>query len=305
MRPRIILLASLLLIALVVPTAADADVATGCERTETGFTCVWGPFKSTDEQNDLRFVAPPGEAGFITSMRATLIDEDGDKVPHHAVHLHHVVLLNPSKPDMTCDFPADRFFASGAERTRIELPEGFGYYWDNQPPPGYPAYAPLWGLVSHLDYHHADGDVFMRVNLSFTPGAATDMTDVKPVWLDVDNCDDSEFDIARGRGKNPRHHQTWTYTMPEGGRFITMAGHLHDRGVKLRLDNETTGAHVFTSKAVYGDHHDPTRLTAMSVAPEGFDVPVAAGDVLELTATYRNDRPIEGAMGIMMGVLVP
>ncbi|MGH2786361.1 MAG: hypothetical protein ACRDJV_00440 [Actinomycetota bacterium] len=96
--------------------------------------------------------------------------------------------------------------------------------------------------------------------------------------------------------------------MPEGGKFVTLAGHLHDGGLRLALRNESSGAPVFVSQAIY-EHR--WNLDAMTVYSDGAGVPVAAGDVVKLTAVYNDthngpgDLAWDNVMGIMMGALAP
>lgn len=293
-----------------------------CIPIAKGYKCLYGPFSYDDanEAGTLIFtglVRPPDAAGYITSMRATLEDGDGEFVPRHAVHLHHAVWLNTSKSDMTCEeFPIvgdylgytpDRFFATGKERTRIQLPNGYGYFWDNEGPSTVPVLGPTWAMNTHLHWMHGDEpkEVYIRLNLQFTPEEEADgMTDVRPVWFDIDNCSDSEFDVPDGEGG---YRPTWDYTMPLGGRFVTLGGHLHDGGRRLKLENLTRKEMVYASRAKYRGS-DPAKsgwdLRTMSVYSKAEGIPVAAGDKMRLTAVYDDARKWKGVMGIMIGALV-
>ncbi|MGH2806494.1 MAG: hypothetical protein ACRDKT_04380 [Actinomycetota bacterium] len=306
-----------------VPAPANAQPTSACEPTERGYVCLYGPVNVPQgEMVELfDYVAPPPEAGFITGMRATLVDRSGRRIAHHMVHLHHAVWINPTKPDFTCeafnvqgfDVDVDRFFATGKERTRLVMPEGYGYHWSNET--AFPTLfdEPWWGLVAHLDGMHGSSQTYIRLNLDFVPEAeAAGMIDVKPVWLDVRNCSQNPvYDVPR-RPAQRVHKERWSYTMPESGRFITMGGHLHDGGKRLVLRNRTTGSTIFTSKAIYGLRGDPwylTQMTAMSGLP---GVPVTAGDELMLTSVYDSTHRLRNpdwswrdVMGIMVGYLAP
>ena len=305
------------LVAVPAGSSAHHGVAPGdCARTETGYRCIYGPFPieyGMNEFDDL--VAAPPEAGFITRAQATVLNEEKQRMKGHMVHLHHAVWANPSRNDMTCsDYPLDRFFASGKERTPLELPAGYGYYWDNQPPrSGFPVphdpERPVWALQAHIDGMHEGHamEVYLAFDLQFTPGAPGDMTDVTPAWFDIDNCGDSEFKVPRHRNEEGRfrYKTSWNYTMEDAGRFVAMAGHLHDGGVKLSLKNLTAGKPVFTSRASYDSVRDPNYLTSMSYLSADPGLPVEAGDTLKLTAVYKSRQAIEDAMGIMVGAFVP
>jgi hypothetical protein len=194
---------------------------------------------------------------------------------------------------MTCPGWPERFFATGKERTRIVLPAGYGYHW---------AAGSIWGMNYHLDSHHVTGEVYLRLNMGFVPDAkATGMADATPVWFDVDNCSDSEFNVIRDPTRG-NYERTWTYTMPKGGKFVALAGHLHDGGIRLRLRNLTTGERVFTSRAIYRYRWN---LRAMTTYADAAGKPVAADDQLELTAVYDDDHSWKDVMGIMIGALAP
>jgi hypothetical protein len=148
--------------------------------------------------------------------------------------------------------------------------------------------------------------VYLRLNLRFTPTEPGALTGVEPVWLDVRNClSDRVFDVPSGDGPRGRHREEWTYEMPRAGEFIEFRGHLHDGGIKLVLRNDTTGAHLFTSRALYEKERDPWYLTGMTRFSAAPGISVDSGDVLRLTAVYDSSRRWDDVMGIMHGALVP
>jgi hypothetical protein len=293
--------------------AEPSAVSAGCEETARGYVCLYGPIEvrrgepATAPGYGITSTDAPPEAGYITSLRATLVDEQGNSVPRHAVHLHHAAWVNPTAYDMTCTSPyvwPERFFASGKERTKIELPQGYGYYWSNAAP--LPEYAFLgdgpWLINYHLDAMHGGKyEVFLKLKFDFVPESESpEMTPIKPVWLDVENCEDSEFDVPKDTSPG-NYKRAWSYVMPEGGTFVAMAGHLHDGGIKLRLVNETTDEVVFTSLPTYRE--GSWDLRKMSSFSDANGPSVAAGDVLELVAVYDDSRKWPGVMGIMVGAL--
>jgi hypothetical protein len=318
-----VLLVVALCAAALAPAPAGAAPTEGCHRNDRGYVCFYGPY-DVGQGKMLQvedFATAPPEAGFITGMRATLVDGSGRKIAHHMVHLHHAVWVNPTKQDMTCEairvdpgysVDVDRFFATGKERTKVSLPEGYGYYWGNQPAYGLPD--PFWFLAAHLDGMHGSSETYIRLNLDFVPEAeAAGMVDVKPVWLDVRNCtDDPVYDVPRKPAQRV-HKEVWRYTMPESGHFISMGGHLHDGGKRLVLRNATTGSHIYTSKAIYGMRNEPWYLTQMTATSDLQAMSVAAADELVLTSIYdstnrwkpRSEFSWRHVMGIMVGYLAP
>ena len=286
----------------------QAPPAEGCAATETGYRCFYGPrnVPAGEMVEIFELVDAPPEPGYLTSMRATLVDASGDRIAHHMVHLHHAVWLNPYKTDSTCDgysgYDWDRFFATGKERTRVEFPAAHGYLWSNEG-----GADSFWAFTAHLDGMHGQDGVFVRLDLGFTPVAeATGYTDVDPVWLDVENCSENPvFDVAQGSGRRGVFKKRWNYTMHDNGSFVSIGGHLHDGGLRLVLRNETTGRRVYTSDAIYGLRNEPwylTKMTAFSGLP---GLPVSQGDELQLVAVYDSTHRWRDVMGIMVGYFVP
>lgn len=295
-------------------TPPPGVVPSYCLKDADGYRCLIGPFDvGAGEMHEiLTGVAAPSETGYITSGKAKLVDGEGEPIPHHAVHLHHAVWLNPYEDDMTCDsydegaFPGfERFFAAGKELTKFEMPQGYGYRWD----PGFgqslTQSAPWWGFTAHIDGMHGASEVYVELDMSFVPEAeAEDITNVEPVWLDVRNCNSEPvYDVPRR--STGVHKERWNYTMPVGGRFVFMGGHLHDGGLRISVDNATTGRDVYTSRATYGLKGDPWYLTKMSAWSGAPGISVDKGDKLRLTSVYDASRSWDEVMGIMVGAFVP
>ncbi len=286
-----------------------------CHPTNAGYRCIVGPFdvKSNERVEIMTGVAAPSEAGYMTSGRARLVDGAGENVGRHEVHLHHAVWLNPYERDMTCEsyddgFPAyERFFATGKELTRFDLPEGFGYHWDPQVSQSHTQSAPWWALVAHLDGMHGASDVYIRFDLGFVPeDDAGELIEVRPAWFDVRNCDsDPVYTVRKGSGRAGVHVERWAYEMKQPGRFVFFAGHLHDGGIKISLRNSTSGEQVTTSRATYGLEGEPWYLTSMSSWADRDGISVEAGDRLVLESVYDSSRTWPDVMGIMVGAFVP
>lgn len=307
--------ATALLMATLVTTPAgsrSAAVTEGCIPKEWGYRCLYGPIHvELDSEQDIRVIPAPPEAGYITSLYATLVKKNGHLVDHHAAHLHHIVFGNPNRDDLTCgSYPfnlLDRFFAVGKERSKLELPDGYGYFWDNQAPPGdYPVEDTSWAMIHHIHgmVEGYETDVFVRLDIGFVPSVEGTLTDVRPVWLDVRNCTDSTFDVTKNSGVDRIYREEWNYQMPIGGNFIALGGHLHDGGRKLRLDNSTMAQKLFVSRAGYSktQRWDLETMSSYSGLPGRR---VDAGDMLKLTAYYNDSKNWADVMGIMMAYLVP
>jgi hypothetical protein len=130
--------------------------------------------------------------------------------------LHHFVLFNPTKPDATCS-GGDRFLAAGNERTETHLPTPFGYDMT-----GGTASTP-WTLIYHLVNKSTAGPQTVYIQIVYRTRPNSETQPASPVWMDIDNCSDSEYTIPVGYSDT---HFDWTSTFE--GRLLGISGHLHD-----------------------------------------------------------------------------
>jgi hypothetical protein len=261
---------------------------------------------------DYQLVPSPALDGYVTSMSADVVDEQGTSVPITSVMLHHVVFAKLGTPDATCatfrDYdnrvspvPVERFYGAGEERATLDLPAGYGY-----PNRG----RDHWGLVYMLMNHRpVTRTVYVEYTVRYASGET--LTPVRPYWLDVKNCRaDPIFDVP---GTGPMFSTTSrsvTFTMPESGRIVAAGGHLHGGGLRLDLTDDTCGTRLFRSEPTWGlplvkpvvHEPGPKHMTEISTAA---GIPVSAGDRLRLTAVYENSRPHTRVMGIMLVFLAP
>ncbi len=258
-------------------------------------------------------VPSPALDGYVVGVSATVTDTNGVEVPISHIMLHHIVFSKIGTPDYTCktftDYDgntvpafAQRFYAEGEERTTIALPSGYGY-----PNRG----ADRWGMVYMLMNHrNVTESVYVQYTVRYVTGET--LTPVKPVWLDVRNCESDPIFSVPGDGPTfSTYSQHADYTMPEGGLLVAGGAHLHGGGLKLVLSDRTCGGRkLFESDPTWGlpvikpvmHENGPKHMATFSTAD---GIPVAAGDTLRLTATYDNSLPHTRVMGIMILYLAP
>jgi hypothetical protein len=233
---------------------------------------------------------------FLLGMEPDLVYADGSPANlDTGVMLHHAVLFQSGRVDVTCatsdGFPGrlgERFFASGNERSRGQLPNGFGYPVGNT----------SWNALFHVMNHSPEPKtVFFSLKARWVPAAqAQGILPVTPIWLDMENCRTSEYDVPAG--PSSRHWQ-WTSTIT--GRIVSAVGHVHDGGVRTTLVNTTAGQRLCTSWAGYGTK--PAYMggvESMGVCSWDRLGTVRAGEVLDLETAYDSPAPVPRAMGIMM-----
>jgi len=172
----------------------------------------------------------------ITSFKPDLVYEDGTRATlATGAMLHHFVLTSQFRRDATCGndwlgLAGERFFASGNERTAMTFPSGYGYrvrWYDS------------WNLLVDLMNHSsAPQTVYIRVTYTYRPSWES-VKPVRPVWLDIDQCRDSEYSIPSGFSDT---HWDWNVNVP--GDIVAMLGHLHGHGVAIEATNESRGGHL-------------------------------------------------------------
>ncbi len=303
--PRLRLVVAVLATTLLLPAAAGA-----AQRGTTTTTQRYGPFVVPAKGRDMgagpmqekmgmgamkTFVqqtAPPCHGCSITRMRAQLVDAAGRVQNWNTgVMLHHMVLFNTARPDLTCAggrFWKERFFASGNERTPMRLPRGYGYRIGAND---------SWRLLTELmNMDTRPRTLYLRVRMTYS---TRPLRPVTPMWLDVNNCGNSEFSIPAGRSNTP-----WSYTSPVSGRFVAAAGHLHDGGKRIRLANATRHRTIVNSVAGYGQRRRYEGHIASMSGRVGRNLGrVRAGDTLRLNAVYDAPMARDDVMGIVIGYL--
>ncbi len=259
--------------------------------------------------------AVPQEEGSITKMEADIVDANGDPLPISRLMLHHIVLLNVYEADNTCASLTDwdsrpgglmrqRFFAAGEERAKMSLPDGYGYA---TAPAGQ---QPLWGVLYMVMNHR---EVTDNAFVKYTVRLETDdagMKQVRPYWLDVNNCHVDPFYNVPGTGKpGSVDVESTDVTMPESGRIVAGIGHVHGGAYKLAINQPACGnRELAVHEPTWGnpDHpfynvrpilHEPGP-TNMSAFRSVQGIPVNAGETIRLNSIYDNSRPHTRVMGI-------
>lgn len=282
-----------------------------------------GPYDVHREEVSYGVPAPELD-GYLTAIRADVVDADGTPVPIARTMLHHIVLANTGsrlgeRRDATCDtftlfdgerrLPrlGERFFAAGEERARLDLPDGYGYRVRA---------ADRWAMSLMLMNHRNRVD---RVYVQYTVRVETgrDLTPVDPWWLDVVNCRlDPIYDVPGGRPRGSTATRSTDFVAPQAGRLVFGGAHLHGGGKGLTLRSLTCGDRVlYDSHPLWGraSHpfyrvrpvlHEPGPIS-MSHFSSAQGIPVAKGERLRLTASYDGELPHVRAMGIMIVAFAP
>lgn len=272
----------------------------------------YGPFTVPPaSSNDLRHgnvvlsntvltrLPPPCTDCYLTALDFDLVYDDGSTANFDTgVMLHHHVMFNSAEDDATCGRSegltgpgGQRIFATGNERTGIVFPAGFGYH---VAPESW--WTGVFDIMNHVDQPQT---VWVELRVHQVTDPDPEMRPLTPIWLDVDNCSDSEYEVPAGRSET-----RWQWRSDLTGRIVAAGGHVHDAGLSITLANDTTGAQVCRSVAGYGT--DPAYLghiESMSVCEWDRIGTVRAGEELSITTVYDSAEPQDDVMGIMMAFI--
>ncbi|MEY2420795.1 MAG: hypothetical protein QOI95_862 [Acidimicrobiaceae bacterium] len=256
--------------------------------------CTYGPLVVTPGTNMILLgpvtIESPRAEGYITSFAPNLVlAATGEVPPIHEVHLHHGVWINAAKTGTT------PFFATGEEKTRSQIPDGYGYRTSA---------TDAWVLNYMLHNLTASAyTVMITYDLTWVPASAG-LKDVVPVWLDaVANNDSTKqlypvYDPAQdGTG------YTSSFGVDRDAEIVWVGGHVHPGGLRDELFSETCGQPLFTSNAVPNDPANPRTLGSwdyrMTVTNPDWRFTVHRGDRVSVTGYYDNSHPWYEAMAIM------
>ena len=272
--------------------AAAAGIPDLQEQTFTVGPFELAPEGQPGDQVDNRFVPMPRPAGDIAvrTISWALVDGQGDPVPMHDAHLHHIVLMDTSRRDALCSFPsAARFASSGMELNDVSLPDPYAYLS--------PADGAWQGIYHVMNTSDVPRDVSIQYTIGWTE-PSEELRDVDLHFFDVTGCwGTSEFTVPGGGGPGSVHEESNDYTMERDGEMVVGGGHLHRHGIDVTLDGPD--GEVCRSVAAYGGgldpHHGDMDVSACGPMDETFEI----GDQYRLTARYDNEHEVAGAMGIM------
>ena len=242
-------------------------------------------------------IEKPAYDGYMTRFKPDLVRPDGSVPPVDAIHLHHGVWLNLSGKDATSG-GAQRFAASGEEKTIAQLPPGYGY-----PVKG----SDVWGMNYMLhNQTPVPENVYITYEVDFVPKTSrlgTSLKPVRPIWMDVVNGSAYPvFDVKRGAGTDgkvefpdqvpgaPRKNE---WTVDRDGTLVWGAGHVHPGGLWTDLDltRGTQKQRLFRSVAKYFDPNGPVSWDmSMTATPKDWRVGLKRGDKLRLGTTYETER---------------
>lgn len=160
----------------------------------------------------------------------------------------------PFFPVRTTVSKAERFFTAGNERTPFnynnpgstDLSSGTGYYLRKEDKFQY--------LVELMNMNMQDVVVYITMVYDFIDGPLPKgWMEVKPVWLDANQCGSSEVRPRSETGSFAIESRPWNPNFE--GKVLEAMGHLHDGGVDIEIRASSTGT-LCKASAKYGESPD-------------------------------------------------
>lgn len=181
----------------------------------------------------------------ITFMQAGLEYPNGTYAnTDTGIMLHHIVMFENSSQDLICSRIPSRFFASGNERTPIDLTVNgtskTGYY--------IPANTSMSYRIELMNMQPNQRYVTVTLNFEYIPGQPSGFRPVNTWWLDVAGpCGKSDQDVpAAPNDVTFNYTSPAPYNSPFGGSIVTMAGHMHDGGTEVTVSENGNSICTFT-----------------------------------------------------------
>ncbi len=251
---------------------------------------------------DIGPIPKPCSNCYITAVRPNMVDANGDTLNFNTGGmLHHVLVANIDEPDVFCrpGFSGainlmglfaggnERFFAAGNERTHFTEQPGYGYRVDS---------GDDWVLVYHLmNMQPVARDFYFEIEFDHV---SSGVEATRPMWVDFDQCDDSERDSPVGYSDVNK----WQWKSDRSGYIRTIGGHVHDQGISIAWENVSRGSNIYTSVAGYAagagsapvgpgsgtDAMHPTDYNIVGSDPLGLGSYM--GHIADMTVGYPNGR---------------
>jgi hypothetical protein len=247
----------------------------------------------------------------IIGVTPDLVYQDGTKATiSQGPMMHHSMFSAQSsgKSDVTCagkgpGLLGERFFASGDERTPVDLTSlPYGYKVNS---------TETWNMVFDL-MNWATTSKTVKIRMTWKYATGTDHTSraaLRPVWLDIAQCSLNSY-YSPGFGLQDAHYD-WKSTF--GGKLIAAAGHIHDHGVNIEVTNESTKSLLCNSVAGYGGAGYETpdgrkHVSSMGVCTGNPISTISKGNTIRLHSIYNigeGHHAVEDAMGIAIIYINP
>jgi hypothetical protein len=235
--------------------------------------------------------------GWLVSYAPRIVDEKGQALPNNM--LHHVAFWNVGRSDFLCPNKEEHIFGAGGEMNQWPALPGYGYEVKRG---NRIRIATMFHNPAATGYAKAWLEIRVGYQRRATPSGPAALHSVFPVWLDVQQCADSAYDL--NPGPNVRSGQ---FLFKQAGALLGLGGHLHDFGRRMEVLSERRGEAIARLDAQLDSAGHILSMPIVNFLAQG-GYKIASGERLRVTALYDNTsgRTLpDGAMGIAVGYFLP
>lgn len=234
--------------------------------------------------------------GWFRGFRLELTDADGRPVPRGVIH--HMIMVNFSRRQLV--YPAvERLMGAGTETGDLSVPKTIGV-----------PMTPGMKLGMYVAWHNDTGKdlegVRLKIVMLWTPKNQNPRpVNSLPIYMDVNLTvgGSNTFDVPPGVSE--KAHE---FTLPVSGRILGIGGHLHDYGVRVRLEDAETGKVITQVEATRDSAGKVSRVSQHLFGVSGEGLKLKANHRYRVVGVYDNptgETLVRGAMAHMAGLFVP
>lgn len=234
--------------------------------------------------------------GWFRGFEMSLTDADGNPVPRDVIH--HMIMVNFSRRQLV--YPAsERLMGAGTETEDISVPKTIGVPME-----------PGMELGMYVAWHNDSGKdlhgVQLKIVMMWTPrNQVPQPVNSLPIYMDVNLTvgGSNTFDIPPGRSE-----KAFEFTLPVSGRLLGVGGHLHDYGVRVRLEDAESGKVITSVEATRDSAGRVMKVSRRLFGVSGAGLKLKANHRYRVVGEYDNptgETLIKGAMAHMAGLFSP
>jgi hypothetical protein len=163
----------------------------------------------------------------------------------------------------------------------------------------------------YVAWHNETGEdlkgVRLELRLLWTPkNQNPPPVNALPIYMDVNftvGGTNNTFDVPPGKST-----KSYEFTLPVGGRLLGVGGHMHDYGVRVRLEDATSGKVLTQVTAQRDSDGRLVKVSRKLFGVSGQGLRMKANRRYRIVAEYDNPTGrmlSKGAMAHMVGLFVP
>ena len=234
---------------------------------------------------------------WLISFASRIVDQNGHAVPKNL--LQHVALRHTGRSDFLCPNKEEQIYAADGEM--YEWPALHGYGYEVKRGDQIRIFSAVYNSTAT-----AYPQAFLEIRMGYQTlanGAATQaLKNIFPAWLDVQQCDESVYEL--NPGLNVRSGQ---FQFRQAGTLLNLRGHLRDFGRRIEIADEARDTPVARLEAQLDPQGHVLSMPIVDFQSFG-GYKIASGARLRVTVLYQNptERTLpDAATGIAVGYFVP